>query len=81
MKYLVVILLLLGGLSYGQSWVTAELAKSQQIAILGGFPVYKCFYKIGEASDFVFNININQAECPRVVFYNIETNKWSKEYP
>ena len=63
------------------SWVASNLLQAKKLGEVNGAPVWLCNYRIGDEGNLTFNIKANQEECPIVVFYNIETNKWSKEYP
>jgi len=74
-------LLLTSLVAVASNWIASNLIQAKQLGEVNGFPVWQCTYRVGEEGNITFSIRSNQQECQGVVFYNIETNQWAKQYP
>lgn len=66
---------------FSSSWIASNLVKQVKLGESNVSPIWQCIYRVGDSGDFTFGIRVAKQECPQVVFYNIENNKWSLEYP
>ena len=78
---LAVIVSIIATTATASQWIPSNLIGKNKIAESSVSPIWQCTYRVGETGNYTFSIRVAKQECPQVVFYNIETNKWSLELP
>ena len=80
LRFLILFGILVSFSTQSADWVASNLQNSKKVGTVNGSPVLICAYRVGDG-DYSFSIHVAREECPNVVFYSIEINKWAAEHP